>query len=267
MDTQMESREIDRMRFRPCIDLHQGKVKQLVGGTYDDTVGSRLQVNFESPKPASWYAKMYAQDQLYGGHVIAIGPGNEQAAKEALHAFPGGLQIGGGITPENAAEYLDAGAAHVIVTSYVFKGGAIHWENLRRMADAAGKEKLVLDLSCREKDGAYYIVTDRWQKCTGATIGRENLIALGEYCSEFLVHAVDVEGKKAGIDEVLIKLLAEITPLPATYAGGIASLSDLEKINSIGNGRIDATVGSALDIFGGTLSYRQVVAWHKSAQD
>jgi len=244
------------MRFRPCIDLHNGKVKQIVGGSLDD---SGALENFVSDKGAAYYAELYKIDNLHGGHVIMLGPGNEDEVFRALRAYPGGLQVGGGINPGNAMEYLDAGATHVIVTSYVFAHGKINMDNLEAMKSAVGRERLVLDLSCRFKDGKYFVVTDRWQKFTEYNINRENIARLEEYCDEFLVHAADVEGLKQGIDEQLVSVLAECCSIPVTYAGGVKDLSDVKKVFEKGQGRIDLTIGSALDIFGGSISYRELI--------
>lgn len=191
-----------------------------------------------------------------------LGPNNESAAIEALAAYPGGLMVGGGINPKNATRYLDSGASHVIVTSYVFNGGRIDWQRLEEMVAAVGKKRLVLDLSCKKKGDKYFIVTDRWQKFSSEIIDAQLLSKLSNSCDEFLVHAADIEGLKSGIDSELIKLLAQISPLPLTYAGGIRSVEDLQEISKIGNSRIDATVGSALDIFGGSLKYSDVVHWN-----
>jgi phosphoribosylformimino-5-aminoimidazole carboxamide ribotide isomerase len=188
-----------------------------------------------------------------------LGPGNEAAAINALEAFPGGLQLGGGINPENAARFLEKGASHVIVTSYVFKDGKIQWENLDRMSRAVGKERLVLDLSCKKKDDVYYIVTDRWQVFSEEIISRTTFENLGPFCDEFLIHAADVEGKQGGIDKELLSVLAGCTQKPLTYAGGVRSIDDLQLVNTLGKGIVDVTIGSALDIFGGELSYRDVV--------
>lgn len=249
--------------FRPCIDLHEGKVKQIVGGTLDSgPAGPRT--NFISDRPASWYAELYRRDDLRGGHVIMLGLGNELEALSALKAFPGGLQIGGGITGDNASAWLDAGASHVIVTSWVFRGGRIDWDRLRQLRDLVGKERLVLDLSCRQQGSHYFVVTDRWQKFTEVTLGRESLEALAGWCSEFLVHAVDIEGLCGGIDEELVSLLSECSPLPTTYAGGARSLEDLAEVTRLGAGRIDLTIGSALDIFGGTgIHYEDAVEFNR----
>jgi phosphoribosylformimino-5-aminoimidazole carboxamide ribotide isomerase len=245
------------MKFRPCIDLHGGKVKQIVGSTLRDD-HLHLVTNFETETAPSVFAEMYRHDNLIGGHVIMLGPGNEAAAINALEAFPGGLQIGGGINPENAAQFLEKGASHVIVTSYVFKDGKVQWENLDRMSASVGKERLVLDLSCKRKDGVYCIVTDRWQVFSEEIISRITFEKLEPFCDEFLIHAADVEGKQGGIDQELLSVLAGCTNKPLTYAGGVRSLDDLRLVNTLGNGIIDVTIGSALDIFGGKLSYRDV---------
>ena len=255
--------EISRMRFRPCIDLHDGRVRQIVGSTLQGTT-TALEINFSSEFPPSYYAAMYRQDNLTGGHVIMLGPGNETAAVEALAAWPGGLQLGGGITSSNAGLWLDRGASHLIVTSHVFHDGLLDWVRLRDLTRQVGKQRLVLDLSCRWRDDGYYVVTDRWQKFTKLRISETILDQLSAYCDEFLVHAVDVEGKCMGIDVRLLELLAATIPVATTYAGGISSITDLEIIKETGQGRIDVTVGSALDIFGGAgLSYREVVAFHE----
>ncbi len=249
--------------FRPCIDLHEGKVKQIVGGTLNDT-GEGLKTNFVAQQTSAWFARLYQADGLVGGHVIMLGPGNEKAAREALSAFPGGLQIGGGINVENAPTWLDAGASHVIVTSWVFNQGRIDWERLQRLSKAVGKTRLVLDLSCRRRGDCYYVVTDRWQKFTDQTLGREPLERLAGYCDEFLIHAADVEGLCRGIDARLVEQLAEWTPIPTTYAGGAQSLADLETVTRLGQNRIDLTIGSALDIFGGSgVRYADAVAFNR----
>jgi len=251
------------MRFRPCIDLHDGKVKQIVGFTLQDSDSSRLQTNFSSEFSPSHYARMYRRDDLIGGHIIMLGPGNEEAALDALAGWSGGMQIGGGITVDNAAFWLERGASHVIVTSHVFHDGQLDADRLYRLCRETGKERLVLDLSCRWKDDGYYVVTDSWQKFTELRISGAVLSELASSCDEFLVHAVDVEGKCMGIDKRLLDLLAAHVPLPTTYAGGVGSMDDMYRILDAGRGRLDATVGSALDIFGGTgCSYDEVVAFH-----
>ena len=254
--------DIFRM-FRPCIDLHEGKVKQIVGGTLGRDPAS-LRTNFVSERPATWFADLYKRDGLKGGHVIMLGAGNETAAREALRAFPGGLHLGGGVNPDNAPGWLSAGASHVIVTSWVFRDGALDLERLRDLAVAAGRERLVLDLSCRKRDGNYFVVTNQWQKFTDLMLSPETLQRLAEYCDEFLIHAADVEGLCQGIDVELVAQLADWTPIPTTYAGGAKSLHDLEEVTRLGRGRIDLTIGSALDIFGGTgVKYADVVAFNR----
>ena len=250
--------------FRPCIDLHDGKVKQIVGGTLGDSP-AQLRTNFVSERPAAWFAGLYREDDLTGGHVIMLGPGNEAAAKSALAAFPGGLQIGGGINAGNAGEWLDAGASHVIVTSWVFRDGRLDGDRLAQIVKLVGRERLVLDLSCRRRGGNYFVVTDRWQKFTDLVVNRDTLAALASNCAEFLIHAVDVEGLCRGIDAELVAKLGEWTPVTATYAGGASSLADLETVTRLGRGRVDLTIGSALDIFGGSgVRYDDAVAFNHS---
>ena len=249
--------------FRPCIDLHEGKVKQIVGGTLSDDPAT-MRTNFVSDRSAAWYAELYKRDGLKGGHVIMLGPHNEEAARSALQAYPGGLQIGGGITLANARSYLEAGASHVIVTSWVFRDGRLDRDRLDSLVAAIGKERLVLDLSCRRRDGQYWVVTDRWQKFTELIISREALDHLSASCEEFLVHAVDVEGLCRGVDLELVSKLAEWSLIPTTYAGGAKSLADLEEVTRVGKGRIDLTIGSALDIFGGNgVRYTEAVAFNR----
>jgi phosphoribosylformimino-5-aminoimidazole carboxamide ribotide isomerase, eukaryotic type len=255
------------MKFRPCIDLHNGIVKQIVGSSLSDGGTIGLITNFETDLSPAYFARMYKADGLSGGHVVMLGPGNEKAATSALSAFPEGLHIGGGITPDNAQAFLNAGASHVIVTSFVFKNGIINWHNLEAMEKSIGRQRLVLDLSCKKINDRYFIATDKWQKVTSTSIESATLEQLGKHCNEFLVHAVDVEGKQQGIDAPLVGLLAVVSPLPITYAGGIRSLADLEDVYITGKGRVDATVGSALDIFGGPLKYADVVAWQKNVSD
>ncbi len=245
------------MEFRPCIDIHNGRVKQIVGATLID--GDSPAVNFESSEKPSFYSELYKKDNLTGGHVIKLGPNNEIAAKNALSSWPNGMQIGGGITAENAKTYLDMGASHIIVTSYVFKDGKINYQNLDKLVNAIGRDKIVLDLSCKENNGEYYIVTDRWQKWTDVKINQETLELFSKYCDELLVHAASVEGKMMGPDLNLVKILADYSPIPVTYAGGITTIDDLDKIRSVGRNSVHITVGSALDLFGGKLSYKEVV--------
>ncbi|RJQ80101.1 MAG: phosphoribosylformimino-5-aminoimidazole carboxamide ribotide isomerase [Desulfobacteraceae bacterium] len=247
------------MRFRPCIDLHQGKVKQIVGATLSDDDADAVSINFEADKPARWFALRYRRDGLTGGHIIQLGPGNRQAAETALAAWPGGMQLGGGVTLDNAADWIDAGASAVIVTSWVFHDGAVDEARLAQLSRHLGPERLVLDLSCRRRGNDYFIVTDRWQKFTRETISPQLLDRLAPFCKEYLIHAVDVEGRCRGIETDLVALLGRWGGLPITYAGGIHSEQDIQAIANLGRGRIDFTVGSALDIFGGKgLLYRDL---------
>ena len=247
--------------FRPCIDLHEGKVKQIVGGTLGEA-GPRT--NFISNKPAAWFADLYKRDGLAGGHVIMLGPGNEIEARNALAAFPGGLQIGGGINRSNAGDWLAVGASHVIVTSWVFRDGLVDWGRLKDLVQAIGKERLVLDLSCRKRGDNYFVVTDRWQKFTDLAVTAESLGRFADFCAEFLIHAVDVEGLCRGIDERLVGQLGKWAPIPATYAGGANSLADLETVDRLGAGKLHLTIGSALDIFGGAgVKYEDCVKFNR----
>ncbi|MDD5140442.1 MAG: phosphoribosylformimino-5-aminoimidazole carboxamide ribotide isomerase [Verrucomicrobiales bacterium] len=247
--------------FRPCIDLHEGKVKQIVGGTLGD---AGLRTNFVSDRSAAWFAELYKRDTLYGGHVIMLGSGNDAQARSALTAFPGGLQIGGGINVQNARGWLEAGASHVIVTSWVFREGRVDWERLGELAKAIGKARLVLDLSCRRRGEDYFVVTDRWQKFTELVVNAETLKKFSEFCAEFLIHAVDVEGLCRGIDGELVAKLGRWSPIPTTYAGGANSLADLETVTRLGQGKVDLTIGSALDIFGGSgVNYEDCVKFNR----
>lgn len=253
------------MEFRPCIDIHNGRVKQIVGGSLRDE-GNAAEENYVSEKDAGWYASFYREKGLRGGHIILLNPADSayyaqtrKQAELALSAWPGGLQVGGGITAENAADFLEAGASHVIVTSYVFRDGRVSWENLERLVSEAGREHLVLDLSCRKKDGGYYIVTDRWQKYTDVAITAETIARLQGFCDEFLIHAADVEGKKNGVEQDLVSLLGRLDTVPVTYAGGVGSYEDVRRIKAAGKNRLNVTVGSALDLFGGPLSFEKIL--------
>lgn len=249
--------------FRPCIDLHEGRVKQIVGSSLTDDPRA-LRTNFVSERPSSWFAEMFKRDGLRGGHIIMLGPGNETAAREALAAFPGGMQIGGGINLSNASDYLATGASHVIVTSWIFRDGRLDRERLRELVLAIGRERLVLDLSCRKRDGKYFVVMDRWQRFTDLEVNAASLGELSQSCAEFLIHAVAVEGLRLGMDMELIDKLAQWSPVPATYAGGANSLQDLEEVGRLGRGQIHLTIGSALDIFGGHgVRYADVVEFNR----
>ncbi len=253
------------MEFRPCIDIHNGKVKQIVGGTLLDN-GDIAKENFVSVQDAAFYAEIYKKNKLKGGHIILLNAidsefyeATKKQALMALNAFPGGMQIGGGITAENALEYINKGASHIIVTSYVFKDGNIEYKNLENLVSKIGKDKIVLDLSCRKKNGRYYIVTDRWQKYTNQELTPNTLDKLSAYCDEFLVHAVDVEGKADGIEEEVVAILGNWNKIPITYAGGIHNFQDLDKLKLLGDNKINATIGSALDLFGGTMKWEEVL--------
>eukprot|EP01135_Chromosphaera_perkinsii_P007203 Nk52_evm11s745 gene=Nk52_evmTU11s745 len=255
--------------FRACIDLHEGCVKQIVGGTLSDSTdgvdGAHLKTNFVSTKRSSFYASLYKENALKGGHVIMLGAGNRDAAIEALQAYPKGLQIGGGINNSNAKEWLNLGASKVIVTSWIFPEGVFSMDRLKELTGVVGKENLVLDLSCRSGgNGKWFVAINKWQTVTSFEVNRENLEVLSGYCSEFLVHAADVEGLCKGIDAGLVRCLGEWCTIPCTYAGGGRSLADLSTVQELSNGKVDLTFGSALDIFGGTLvSFEECVSWNK----
>ncbi len=268
------------MEFRPCIDIHNGKVKQIVGSSLkepDNHPTSQTQAvcqgqpgavveNFVAKQDAAYFARLYKRSGIRGGHVILLNPPGSDYYQEtkaqalaALAAYPGGLQVGGGITPENAFQFLEAGASHVIVTSYVFQNGKIHYGNLDQLVQAVGKKRLVLDLSCRRREGRYYIVTDRWQKFTEEEVTTGLLDRLSGYADEFLIHAVDVEGKARGIETGLVRLLGEWGRIPVTYAGGIGSFADLKALQMYGKNKLNVTIGSALDLFGGPMPYQEVI--------
>jgi len=255
-------------KFRPCIDLHDGKVKQIVGSSLSDS-GVGLKTNFETDRSSAWFAELYKKNGIKGGHVIMLGKGNEKAAKEALAAYPGGLQVGGGISAQNAKEYIDAGASHVIVTSWIFPDGHLDRERLAELVRTVGKEHLVLDLSCKRTgiiDGKpqWNIATNRWQTLIDIQVNKETLDDLAQSCDEFLIHAADVEGKQQGMDDDLIRFLAENSPIPVTYAGGAKSLEDLRHCKEISGGKINLTIGSALDLFGGKgVKYDDCVKFNK----
>jgi len=255
------------MKFRPCIDIHNGQVKQIVGGSLADE-NNFAKENFVSTQNADFYAELYKSNGLKGGHIIMLNPVNSEFYQKncdqallALNAYPNGLQIGGGITDENAQYFLENGASHVIVTSFVFKDGKINYDNLKRIFNKVGKEKLVLDLSCRKKCDEYFIVTDRWQKFTNVKLDNFTLEELSEYCDEFLIHAVDVEGSASGIESELVKILAEHSKNAVTYAGGVGDFNDLKILKELGKNKIDVTIGSALDLFGGRMEFKKVLEY------
>lgn len=252
--------------FRPVIDLHQGRVKQIVGGTLTADEGG-LRTNFVSDRPASYFAGLYRRDGLRGGHVIMLGPGNEAAAEQALRAYPGGLHVGGGIRPETAGRFLAAGAERVIVTSYLFEDGTrFEPARLAAMAEAVGAERLVIDLSARRRGDAWVVATNRWQTLTDLLLNQETLERLAPWCAEFLIHAADVEGTCQGIDEDLVGLLGGWGRKPVTYAGGARSIADLDRVAGLSGGRVDLAIGSALDLFGGRLiRYEDCVRYNRAA--
>lgn len=261
------------MEFRPCIDIHNGKVKQIVGGSLRDA-GNEAQENFVSEQDAAFYADLYKKEGIRGGHIILLNAkdseyyeATKQQAMLALSAYPKGLQVGGGITDRNAAQFLDAGASHVIVTSYVFCDGRIQFDRLVQLRREVGKEHLVLDLSCRKKEDSYFIVTDRWQKFTEEKVDTEILDCLSGYCDEFLVHAVDVEGKSGGIEEELAVLLGSWGKISVTYAGGVGSFADLDRLGVLGRDRLNVTIGSALDLFGGPMEYEKVLTYMREHRE
>lgn len=247
-------------QFRPCIDLHEGQVKQIVGGSLNDQGAN---TNFISQYNAAYYANLYRQHNLLGGHVIALGPGNKDEALKALSAWPNALQFGGGVNHDNAAEFIDAGASHVIVTSYLFENGEFSWSRLEKLKAEIGKERLVLDLSCRRTGSGWNIATDRWQTVTSMAVDAKTLLELANHCDEFLIHAADVEGLQAGIDEELVTLLGQNATIPVTYAGGARSLEDLKRVEELSQGKVDLTIGSALDIFGGKgITLEECLSWN-----
>ena len=251
-------------RFRPCIDLHEGRVKQIVGSSLVDD-GSQLRTNFVSDRDASWFAELYASDGLSGGHVIMLGAGNQDAARSALNAYPQGLQIGGGIDAENAERWLEAGASHVIVTSYLFNSeGRFLADKLKHLSERIGRDRLVVDLSCKRTQDGWVVAMNRWQTVTDLPVNQSSIRELSQSCDELLVHAVDVEGKCEGVDSELVKCLADWSLIPVTYAGGARNLDDLQLIDQISSGKVDVTVGSALDIFGGKgLLYADCVSFNR----
>ncbi|KGR74990.1 phosphoribosylformimino-5-aminoimidazole carboxamide ribotide isomerase [Ureibacillus manganicus] len=246
------------MEFRPCIDLHDGKVKQIVGSTLGHLDKSVVE-NFISEYDSAYYAKMFKENNLTGGHVIMLGSGNEEAALLALQTYPGGLQVGGGINVDNAKKYIDAGASHIIVTSYIFHDGQLDLERLNQLVETIGKEHIVIDLSCRKRDDKWFVVTDKWTKFSDFEVNKESISYIEQFCDELLIHAVDVEGKRSGMQEELVRDLASWTSIPTTYAGGVRSLEDLRKFEEISKGKLHVTIGSALNIFGGELMYEDVV--------
>lgn len=250
-------------KFRPCIDLHEGRVKQIVGGSLRDD-GTGLRENFVSVESPAFFARRYLEDNLRGGHVIKLGPGNDAAAREALAAWPGGLQVGGGIGLDNAQKWLDLGASHVIVTSWLFEKERFVEDRLVQLTEGVGAERLVIDLSCRRTEEGWTVAMNRWQTLTDLTLSRKTMDRLADYCAEFLIHAADVEGLCGGIDEELVAFLGGWAGRPVTYAGGVATMADVRRVSELSGGAVDVTVGSALDLFGGTgVKYSELVAWNR----
>ena len=251
-------------KFRPCIDLHEGRVKQIVGGTLGQGNAGPVE-NFVAEEAPAWFADRFRGSGLTGGHVIMLGPGNEEAAREALGAWPGGLQVGGGIRPDNALAWLEAGASHVIVTSWLFdEDGIFQRDRLTHLADLVSPARLVIDLSCRRTSDGWQVAMNRWQTLTDLAVTTDTLSELAPFCGEFLIHAADVEGKCEGVDEDLVRHLAQWSGQPITYAGGVAAMGDVRLVEELSGGRIDVTVGSALDLFGGTgVSYEELLGWNR----
>lgn len=249
-------------RFAGCIDIHNGQVKQIVGGSLSNDE-KELKTNFVATHSSSYFADLYRTNNVTGAHVIKLGPGCDEAAEEALKAWPGGLQVGGGITAENASSWVEKGASKVIVTSYLFPGGDLDRDRLAALEKAVGKDKLIIDLSCRRVDDGWVVAMDRWQRLTSYKLSKESLQDLAQHCSEFLVHAADVEGLCQGIDEELVTKLAEWSPIKVVYAGGGRNLDDLALVERLSSGKVDLTFGSALDIFGGQgVNFADAVAWN-----
>ncbi|KAF2490524.1 Phosphoribosylformimino-5-aminoimidazole carboxamide ribotide isomerase [Lophium mytilinum] len=256
-------------RFRPCIDLHAGSVKQIVGGTLSSTLPESLKTNYVSKLPAAHFAQLYKENDLSGAHVIMLGPGNREAAREALESWKDGLQVGGGIDDTNAAEWVKAGAEKVIITSFLFPNGTFSLPRLQSVLKALGddKEKLVIDLSCRRKGEKWFVAMNKWQTIADMELNQESISLLEPYCCEFLIHAADNEGLQAGIDHELVQKLAEWCSIPVTYAGGGRNLDDLELVKKLSGGKVDLTLGSALDVFGGSgVTFEDCVKWNRAQE-
>jgi len=194
-----------------------------------------------------------------------LGSGNEVAAREALAAWPDGLQVGGGIGIQNAAGWLEAGASHVIVTSWLFdENGVFQPQRLTDLATEVGSDKVVVDLSARRVIEGWRVAMNRWQTPTDLLVTRDILDQIAPYCAEFLIHAADVEGKCEGVDVELVSFLGTWNGIPVTYAGGVSGLDDLQQVEEASGGKVDVTVGSSLDLFGGDgVAYESMVAWNE----
>ncbi|KAL8926788.1 MAG: hypothetical protein Q9172_001664 [Xanthocarpia lactea] len=252
-------------KFRPCIDLHSGQVKQIIGATLSDT-SSGLRTNHVSKLPASHFGNLYREHGLTGAHVIMLGPGNEAAAREALEAWPGSLQVGGGITAENARHWIEKGAGKIIVTSYLFPEARFALDRLKAVLVSLDDdvELLVIDLSCRRTGSTWTVAMNKWQTLTDMEVNEESIRLLEPYCSEFLIHAADNEGLQSGIDEELVLKLGQWCTKPVTYAGGARHLHDLDLVKDLSAGRVDLTIGSALDVFGGSsVTFDDCVKWNQ----
>lgn len=269
-------------KFRGCIDIHAGQVKQIVGGTLtkDDlpleTKDSTTE-NFVLTKPSLFYADLYRQHGVEGCHVIKLGsnPANDEAARLACATWPNHLQVGGGINDTNALQWLDEyKASQVIVTSWLFSSAdgktILDWAKLQKISNLVGKDRLVVDLSCREVKTAsgtkWVVAINKWQTLTDSELSEEFLAQVAQYCSEFLIHAADVEGLCNGIDEKLVEQLGKWCPSGfagrIVYAGGAKLVDDLALVKRLSDGKVDLTYGSALDIFGGKLvTFNEVVQW------
>ncbi|UZJ51244.1 hypothetical protein CBS101457_000564 [Exobasidium rhododendri] len=270
-----------RSLFRPCIDLHQGVVKQIVGASLqdDDRAKERalsststslseatptLKTNFTSTLDPAHYANLYRTNGLKGAHVIKLGPGNDEAAGQAIDAWKDGLHVGGGINADNARQWIERGAEKIIVTSFLFPSCKFSLGRLTELEKLVGKDRLVVDVSCRKRGEHWVVAMNRWQDMTDMQVNKETLDMLASHCSEFLVHAADVEGLCQGIDEELVEKLGEWVTIPTTYAGGARHIGDLELVDRLSHGRVDLTFGSALDIFGGTgVTMQELIDWNE----
>jgi len=176
------------------------------------------------------------------------------------------MQIGGGITLENATEWMNAGASHLIVTSWLFSPeGKFLPERLSQLTSEIGKENLVIDLSCRRTKQGWTVAMNRWQTLTDLNITTENLNHIADHCDELLVHAADVEGLCKGIDQELVQMLGQWAKIPITYAGGAATMADIQLTQESSAGNVDITVGSALDIFGGSgMTIDELIQWNSN---
>ncbi|KAF6005708.1 hypothetical protein HII12_005282 [Brettanomyces bruxellensis] len=246
-----------------CIDIHGGKVKQIVGGTLnqDDTEQSKntcksnLETNFVSEKSSSYYAKLYEEHGIIRTHVIKLGSleENNRVAIEALKAWPKHLQIGGGINDTNAKYWIQQGADKVIVTSWLFPKGQFDKSRLERISQLVGKEHLVVDLSYFDAGGVEQGRLLSYSRGTARNSSFMQLM-LKAFCK--------------GIDQELVAKLAEWCTSPIVYAGGAKSIDDLKLVDKLSHGRVDLTFGSALDLFGGKLvRFKDCCKWNQQLGD